>query len=439
MACVRKISQYCAALFLPAIFLSTASQAQGTLASNRDLMRRIAQGVADVIQKNFYDPSLKGVDLQTLLNQTKAKIDACNKVTEMNAAIYFMVRKMDDSHTNFMPPSLTLVPRFGFRAKAYGETTRIYEVKQHSPAAQAGLVPGDTILGIDGVVADRKNYFPTQVFYRMIEPAGVMILDLQRDGKHQRVTLQADVHIRAALEWAYDFSKAFDWIRETETSVSEDPFEYGTTDGIGYVKIREFSSDADLGKFGYFEGAEKVLWKVKGSRALIVDLRGNPGGSVKVLERFAGYFDRDETEIAEMVGRNKTQKLISRPRQPSFSGIPISVLVDSESASASEVLARHLQRTGRAIIIGDKTAGEVAAARAFERNVGIDPAVFYGVQTTVARLVFPDGKDLEKVGVTPDTMCIPTAADLAAKKDPCMALAVATLKAKLEKATAGSN
>lgn len=426
------ISRYCAALLLSASFLSTVSQAQGTPASNRQLMRLIAQGVAGVIQKNFYDPSLKGVDLQKLLKETQKKIDASDKLPEMNSAIYFMVREMDDSHTNFMPPSLTLVPRFGFKAKPYGDIVRIYEVKEHGPAAQAGLVPGDTVLGIDGVAANRKNYFPTQVYYRLIQPAGVMIVDLQRDGKLERVTLQADVHMRRAMEYSFDFSRVFDWVRETETEASENPFEYGTIDGIAYVKIREFSADANFGRLGYFEGAEKVLWKVKGARALVLDLRGNPGGSVNVLERLAGYFDGEETEIAAMVGRDKTEKLISKPQHPSFAGIPLSVLVDSESASASETLARHLQRTGRAVIIGDKTAGEVSVARAFEQKIGFDPAVFYGVQTTVAHLIFPDGKDLEKVGVTPDTICIPTAADLAAKKDPCMALAVATLKAKLD-------
>jgi C-terminal processing protease CtpA/Prc len=63
--------------------------------------------------------------------------------------------------------------------------------------------------------------------------------------------------------------------------------------------------------------------------------------------------------------------------------------------------------------------------------------VSIGVQTTVAHLIFPDGKDLEKVGVTPDMMCIPTAEDLAAKRDPCLGLAMATLKAKLSRQSDG--
>jgi C-terminal processing protease CtpA/Prc len=61
--------------------------------------------------------------------------------------------------------------------------------------------------------------------------------------------------------------------------------------------------------------------------------------------------------------------------------------------------------------------------------------VFYGAQTTVAQITFPDGKDIEKIGVTSDLRCIPEAADLVAKNDPCYGLAMTTLKAKL----AGAN
>jgi len=173
------------------------------------------------------------------------------------------------------------------------------------------------------------------------------------------------------------------------------------------------------------------LWKVKGSRALIIDVRGNPGGEVDELQRFAGYLEKSETELFTETRRGKTQKITAKPRNPSFSDVPVAVLVDSESASASEILARHLQLSARAVIIGDKTAGEVAGARFFEQHIGAEPAVFYGAQTTVAQITFPDGKNVEKIGVTPDLICIPEAADLVAKRDPCYELAMTTLKTKL--------
>jgi carboxyl-terminal processing protease len=420
---IRRFRVVCHFAFL-ALFvlsLSTHSFAQGTLKSNRDLMRAMAQGVHDIIKKNFYDASLKGIDWDNELREAQKKIDSSNNPGEMLAAIYWMVRKVDDSHTSFLPPWQTLVPRFGFQCKPFGETVRVYRIKEKGPADKAGLKLGDTILGIEGVVADRKNYFETLFYYRFIQPAGVLVLDLERDGKRQRLEIPADVHTRLAMEVVYDFSKVFDAIREEETFNAENPFAYGHVGEIGYVGIQNFEGDF----------AEKMLWKVKDSPALIIDLRGNLGGEIQDLQRFAGYLEKNETELFSMAGRGKTEKISAKPRKPSFADVPIAVLVDSESASSSEVLARHLQASGRAVIIGDKTAGAVAAANIYQQKIGADPAVFYGAMTTTGRVVFPDGKDLEKVGVTPDVMCIPTAADLAAKKDPCRDLAARTLMTKL--------
>lgn len=402
-------------------FFAADSVAQGTLKSNRDLMRGIAEGVHDIIKKNFYDPSLKGIDWDKELHETQKKIDTCNSPGEMLAAIYFMVRKMDDSHTNFLPPWQTLQPRFGFQVKPFGDTVRVYKIKEKGPAEKAGLLVGDTVLGIEGIVADRKHYWETQFYYRLIQPAGILVLDIERNGTRQRLEIPADVHTRFAMEEVQDFSKVFDAMREEETSYAENPFQYASKDDIGYVKLRDFVGDM----------AERALWKVKDSRALIIDVRGNPGGEIDDLQRFAGYLEKSETELFTETRRGRTQKITAKPRQPSFSDVPIAVLVDSESASASEILARHLQLSGRAVIIGDKTAGEVAGARYFQQHIGTEAAVFYGAQTTVAQVTFPDGKDIEKAGVTPDLMCIPEAADLVAKRDPCRDLAMATLKAKL--------
>src|ERR1700739_121477 len=179
---------YCVTSCVFFLSLFTAdSFAQGTLKSNRDLMRGIAQGVHDIIKKNFYDPSLKGIDWDKELHEAQKKIDASNNPGEMLAAIYFMVRKMDDSHTNFIPPWQTLQPRFGFQAKPFGDTVRVYKIKEGGPAERAGVLLGDTVLGIEGIVADRKSYFETQFYYRFIQPAAVLVLDIERSGKRQRI------------------------------------------------------------------------------------------------------------------------------------------------------------------------------------------------------------------------------------------------------------
>src|SRR3954470_24593624 len=95
------------------------------------------------------------------------------------------------------------------------------------------------------------------------------------------------------------------------------------------------------------------------------------------------------------------------------------ILVDSQSFSCSELFARHFQREGRAIVLGDHTLGYATAANYYSRSVGADVLVPFGVQIATARVIFPGNEDLEKKGVTPDQVCLPTGEDLAAGKDPC--------------------
>ncbi len=94
--------------------------------------------------------------------------------------------------------------------------------------------------------------------------------------------------------------------------------------------------------------------------------------------------------------------------------------MDAESASAAEVFARHFQRTGRAVLIGDQTSGRVTVSETYGHSVGIDIVVVYGTQVAVARLVFPDGEELEGRGVTPDISCLPSVEDLRQERDPCL-------------------
>lgn len=100
------------------------------------------------------------------------------------------------------------------------------------------------------------------------------------------------------------------------------------------------------------------------------------------------------------------------------------MLVDSRTASAAEMVARVVQLEGRGTVIGDRTAGEVMVSEFRQLDVGFGRRWVYFAQITVGDVVMSDGNRLEKVGVTPDELIIPTGEDLAAGRDPVMARAL---------------
>ena len=101
------------------------------------------------------------------------------------------------------------------------------------------------------------------------------------------------------------------------------------------------------------------------------------------------------------------------------------MLVDSFSASASELLARTLQLTGRGTVLGDRTAGAVMVSQTFDHMAGGDrTGVTFATSITVADLVMTDGHSLEHTGVVPDEVILPTAEDLASDRDPVLARAL---------------
>jgi carboxyl-terminal processing protease len=103
------------------------------------------------------------------------------------------------------------------------------------------------------------------------------------------------------------------------------------------------------------------------------------------------------------------------------------VLVDSNSASSAEILARLVQIERRGTVIGDRTAGAVMTARFMPHTYGDDKVTFYSTFISVGELRLPDGASLERVGVTPDETVLPTGADLAASRDPVLARAMTLL------------
>ena len=150
--------------------------------------------------------------------------------------------------------------------------------------------------------------------------------------------------------------------------------------------------------------------KAKQSKNLVLDLRGNGGGNVEALQKLVSQvFDRD-VEIAIEKTRKGDKAMTAKGQKDAFTG-PLTVLVDSGSASASEMFARVVQIEKRGGVLGDRTAGAVMTARLFPHTVGIDSIAFFATSITIGDVRMSDGGSLEHVGLKPDEVALPTAAD----------------------------
>lgn len=162
---------------------------------------------------------------------------------------------------------------------------------------------------------------------------------------------------------------------------------------IGYISLYEFSGDCSS---AFAVQMENLV--AKGARGLIIDLRDNPGGWVDDAQKVGDLFLPEGT-LASLVYRDGTTEYYSTTTDGKESDLPLVVLVNEFSASASEILSGALQDLGRATIVGTQTYGKGVVQ--YVLPVGERGA---GMQLTIAQYYTPDGHEVHKVGITPDVI-----------------------------------
>ena len=160
---------------------------------------------------------------------------------------------------------------------------------------------------------------------------------------------------------------------------------------VGYISLYEFSGDCSPSFAVHLDNLMS-----QGAKALVIDLRDNPGGWVDDAQKVADMF-LEEGNVASLVYRDGTPELYTTTSDGKENPIPLVVLVNEYSASASEILAGALQDRGRATIVGTQTFGKGVVQ--YVLPVGTRGA---GMQLTVAQYYTPNGNEVHKVGITPD-------------------------------------
>jgi C-terminal processing protease CtpA/Prc len=397
-------------------FLARIAASQEMTGLDRQRNHLMLRAVESDLREHYYDTTFHGLDVRMLFDSADARIAAAKSNGEAFLAIAVTLAALRDSHTHFFPPRRTAVVRYGWNLGVVGDSCYIFDVDPESDAARQGVKRGDRVVAIDQFVANRGDRRDLEYVYYALVPHSPVRLTLQSPGDTMRsVVVQAKVTPHPAIMDLTHGDDIWQMIREQQN-----------VERAQRSRFWEFGSDVLVWKFPTFvvgdRDVDQALRRAQGFRALVIDMRGNPGGLESTLLRLAGGLVGADT-FGVRRQRDKTEPLRTRTGGPQFTG-PVVAVVDGQSGSAAELLAYLLQMRKRGTVVGDRTAGAVMEASGRQHRVGTDVVVFYYTQVTQADLIFSDGTRLEGRGVIPDEVILPSGTDLAAHRDAALARAI---------------
>jgi carboxyl-terminal processing protease len=276
----------------------------------------------------------------------------------------------------------------GITLDIHESDVRIASVMPETPAAVAGLLAGDRIVALDGISVAQLTADDIRSHLR--GPAQTLVqLAVARDG----VAEPLDVTIQRA-----------NIVPETVT-LKEDG-------GFAWLKLRAFNQQTAQSVADLLQQAHHDLGAAM--RGIVLDLRGNPGGLLDQSVDVASLF-LDGGDITSTTGRNpQSQQHFAAPENHDTETLPMVVLIDGGSASASEIVAAALQDSGRAVVIGTSSYGKGTVQTVLRTaNDG-------ELTVTWAQIITPRGYFLNTHGVVP-TLCTATINGVSADADALLA------------------
>ena len=266
-----------------------------------------------------------------------------------------------------------------------------------TPAAKAGIRSGDYIAAIDGV--DSRSLTVDEAVSKI------------RGEKGTKVKLT----IVRGSEQPKEIEITRDLINFPSVSYEMKP------GNVGYIKIRRFGDDTSA----MVRSAASTL-KSQGAKSVVIDVRDNPGGYLQTSVDVASQF-MSEGVVVEERSKHTKDKTINAQSGGLMTEIPVIMLINNGSASASEILAGALKDNKRATLVGEKTYGKGSV----QEVVCLSGSSLFGsdckgaaLKVTVAHWYTPDGVNISKEGIKPDTEVKLTNEDYDAGRDPQLAKAL---------------
>lgn len=317
--------------------------------------------VYDLIEEEFVSPHNQPIEPQVLVD----------------GAIQGMVEALEDENSGYMNPELypVLFDDLSGAIEGIGVVIRdneelggieVVNILEGTPAAQAGIQIGDIFATVNG--EDAFDFNQMELAARVRGAAGTTVeITMLRDGERVEFTLT-----RARIE-----------IPNIESHVIEDTH-------IGYIKLHEFTSEARTEIDAAIDALNPEMLD-----GLVLDFRGNPGGLLTSAIDVASAFIEEGPILVEDFGSDREQIFQANGTYRDLT-IPLVILVDERSASASELVAGALQDTGAATIIGETTFGK-GTVQSVQKLVNGG-----GLRLTIARWLTPNRHWIHGAGITPD-------------------------------------
>lgn len=297
----------------------------------------------------------------------------------VNGAIKGMLRELDP-HTNYMPPDIFK----DFESETAGEfgglgieisiqngVLTIISPIEDTPAWKAGIKPGDKVIAIDG--NSTKGFSLVEASALLKGKRGdPVVLSVVRDNADKPVDItvvRGQVKIKSVKATQLD-------------------------DGYLYVKITSFieTTHKELEKaLAEYKSANKG--KMEG---LLIDLRKNPGGLLDQATKICDMFLKEGVIVSTIARDPKNKEVTYATKKAQYADVPIVILINEYSASASEIVSGALQDNKRALIVGERSFGKGSVQSVIKLGDGS------GLKLTVARYYTPNGISIQAEGIKPD-------------------------------------
>lgn len=381
------------------------------------------------IQETHWDPTLGGLDWEACRDGFRPSEEQAADINATRRAMAKMIAKLEQSHFVVIPadmygnddetPNQSGNGWAGIEYRFIDDGAVVASVVPDSPASRAGLEPGQLITSIEG-----KEILTPKML-------------IEKENVAERIALEV-AYAKAAQslggpvgsERKLVLAKVDGETLETTLTLAEEPGDLVGFGNLPKMNLRIETKILEGSNVGYISLSifldpsqvfDKVSSFVKSNPELdgvIIDIRGNPGGIGAMAGSIAGWFvEQEQQKLGTMTLRNGSFKMIAFRQTGAYEG-PVAVLVDDRSASTSEIFASGMQKSGRAKIFGQQTAGA-----ALPSMIDVLPNGDRFLHAFAA-LDDLEGNPIEGIGVIPDNIVQLDRQSLATGTDPVIAAAL---------------